>query len=253
VIFNNVIRLESTTSTMDVAVDLLRRNGPARVHGTAILADSQTHGRGRHGRRWHSERRGDLLVSYVLSPRVSVLGMMPILAGLAASQAVDTLAAAESRIKWPNDVLVGGKKVCGIIAESVAQGRETAVVLGVGMNLVFEPSEAMELRVLVDNLNRIADRKISRDDAFRVLTARIEALYEALESGGGIIDDWKRRLSTIGQPVTVASADTGAESDRFTVTGIAVDVDELGRLIIRTGDGHLESVAAGEVTVLDLG
>lgn len=249
-IFKNVIRLESATSTMDVAVDLLRQRSPSLAHGTAILADSQTQGRGRHGRRWHSERRGDLLVSYVLSPRSSMLGMMPILAGLAAARSVDELAAVESHIKWPNDVLVDGRKVCGVIAESVTQGRESAVVLGIGMNLVFEPAEAMELRVPVDNLNRIAGRKISRDDAFRALSAHVESLYEALESGASIIDEWKGRLSTIGQTVTVASVNPQAESDRDTVRGVAVDVDDLGRLLIQTDAGYLEAVAAGDVTVL---
>ena len=249
-IFNNVIRLESTTSTMDVAVDLLRHEGPTLTHGTAILADSQTHGRGRHGRRWHSVRSGDLLVSYVLSPRSSVLGTMPILAGLAAAEAVDALAGVESQIKWPNDVLVGGKKVCGVIAESVSQGRETAVVLGIGMNLAFEPTATLDIRVPADNLNRIADRRIYRDDAFRVLTARVEVLYEVVDSGGSIVEEWKQRLSTIGHPVTVESVNTRADTDRDTVKGVAVDVDELGRLIIRTEGGHLEAVAAGEVTML---
>ena len=249
-IFNNVIRLESTTSTMDVAVDLLRHEGPALAHGTAILADSQTHGRGRHGRRWHSVRSGDLLVSYLLSPRSAIVGTMPILAGLAAAEAVDALTGVESQIKWPNDVLVGGKKVCGVIAESVSQGRETAVVLGIGMNLAFEPTETLDVRVPADNLNRIADRSISRDEAFRVLTARIEVLYEAVDSGGSIIEKWKQRLSTIGHPVAVESVKTLAGTDGDAVRGIAVDVDELGRLIVRTEGGHLEAVAAGEVTML---
>ncbi len=249
-IFNNVIRLESTTSTMDVAVDLLRHEGTAVAHGTAILADSQTHGRGRHGRRWHSVRSGDLLVSYLLSPRSAIVGTMPILAGLAAAEAVDALTGVESQIKWPNDVLVGGKKVCGVIAESVSQGRETAVVLGIGMNLAFEPTETLDVRVPADNLNRIADRSISRDEAFRVLTARIEVLYEAVDSGGSIIEEWKQRLSTIGHPVAVESVKTLAGTDGDAVRGIAVDVDELGRLIVRTEGGHLEAVAAGEVTML---
>ena len=249
-IFNNVIRLESTTSTMDVAFDLLRHEGNAVAHGTAILADSQTHGRGRHGRRWHSVRSGDLLVSYVLSPRSAIVGTMPILAGLAAAEAVDALTGVESQIKWPNDVLVGGKKVCGVIAESVSQGRETAVVLGIGMNLAFEPTEELDIRVPADNLNRIADRRISRDEAFRALTARVEVLYEAVDSGGSIIEEWKQRLSTIGHPVAVESVKTLAGTDGDAVRGIAVDVDELGRLLIRTEGGHLEAVAAGEVTML---
>ena len=249
-IFNNVIRLESTTSTMDVAVDLLRHEGTAVAHGTAILADSQTHGRGRHGRRWHSVRSGDLLVSYVLSPRSAIVGTMPILAGLAAAEAVDALTGVESQIKWPNDVLVGGKKVCGVIAESVSQGRETAVVLGIGMNLAFEPTETLDIRVPADNLSRIADRRISRDEAFRELTARVEVLYEAVDSGGSIIEEWKQRLSTIGHPVAVESVKTRAGTDGDAVRGIAVDVDELGRLLIRTEGGHLEAVAAGEVTML---
>lgn len=251
--FENVIRLESTTSTMDVASDLLSRTPPAVAHGTAIVTDHQTHGRGRHGRRWHSEPGRDLLVSYVLNPRASILGMMPILAGLGAAKSVDDIAAAESRIKWPNDVLVNGKKVCGVIVESVSQGRDTAVVLGVGMNLTFEPSDAQDVRVPSDNLSRIANRLISRDEAFEVLSTHIKALYETLDSGVAIIDEWKARLSTIGQAVTVAYPEAHAGSCRDNVNGVAVDVDELGRLIIRTGAGHLEPVAAGEVTILGQG
>ena len=83
-----------------------------------------------------------------------------------------------------------------------------------------------------------------------MLTARVEVLYEVVDSGGSIVEEWKQRLSTIGHPVTVESVNTRADTDGDTVKGVAVDVDELGRLIIRTEGGHLEAVAAGEVTML---
>ena len=247
--FKEVIRFGTTTSTMDEAANLIRSNSAEAPHGTVIVADRQTLGKGRHGRQWLSARAGDLLVSYILRPRKALVGSMPILGGLAASRAVDQLADVESRIKWPNDVLIHGRKVSGVIAESVIQGGETAVVLGIGVNLVFEPSPDSRLRVPSANLNEFAKKTVTRDVALDELCQQVKAGFEALERGESIVPEWKARLETLGRSVVVTFK-SGPESDgEHAVRGIAEDVDDQGRLMLRGDDGHLVSVAAGEVTI----
>ena len=247
--FKEVIRLGTTTSTMDEAADLIRSNSPKASHGTVVVADQQTLGKGRHGRQWLSDRVGDLLVSFILRPRRALVGSMPILGGLAASLAVDQLTGVESRIKWPNDVLIQGRKVSGVIAESLVQGGETVVVLGIGINLVFEPMPDSQLRVPSANLNEFAAEPIGRDAALDVLCQHVKAGYELLGRGESIIPDWRERLETLGRSVVVTFKSDATAESKHVIRGIAEDVDELGRLMLRGEDGHLVSVAAGEVTV----
>ena len=253
--FTEVIRVATTTSTMDDAAALIRERSPSGAHGCVVVADRQTRGRGRHGRRWLAAREGDLLASFVMHMRSSLLGKVPMLGGLAAGLAVDELASVSSVIKWPNDVLVGGKKVCGVIAESMSQGNGTAAVLGVGMNLAFDPTQAADLRSPAANLNAFTEGLITRDAALEVLSRHVAVLYETVDRGdsGQLFECWRRRLETLGQRVTVSmNVGAGAGGDGA-LDGIAEDVDASGRLLIRRDDGALEAVSAGDVTVVGRG
>ena len=236
---------------MDEAASLIRSRPSSDLHGTVIVADHQSSGRGRHGRRWNSSATSDLLVSFVLSPRPGLVASIPILGGLAASHAVDELAGVVSRIKWPNDVLVDGCKVAGVIAESVIQGGETSVVLGIGINLVYDAGSAQDDDLLLpaDNLSRLAGTRIHRDSALEVLCRFLTEGYERLDKGMDIIEGWKSRLVTLGSSVVVitqSDVDGGLGTE---LRGIAADVDELGRLIVRQDDGHQVAVSAGEVSL----
>lgn len=236
---------------MDEAAYLIGSRPPSELHGTVIVADRQSSGRGRHGRRWHSSATGDLLVSFVFSPRPGLVASIPILGGLAASRAVDNLAGVASRIKWPNDVLVDGRKVAGVIAESVIQGDKTAVVLGVGMNLVYDAELDQDNGLLMpaDNLSRLAGAMIYRDSALEVLCRFLTEGYERLDKGMDIIEEWKSRLVTLGSSVVVITH-SDVEGERGNeLSGTAVDVDELGRLIVQQDGGHQVAVSAGEVSI----
>lgn len=247
--FDNVIRLGAASSTMDEAAALIRLNAPIDLHGTAIVADRQTHGRGRHGRRWLSSPVGDLLVSFVLSPRKALVASIPILGGLAASMTVDELAEVDSRIKWPNDVLVDERKVAGVIAESMIKGGESAVVLGIGINLVFKADAGDDLTVPVDNLSRLAGHPISRDSALATLSRFLSEGYAKLDKGVDVHAEWKSRLETLGRGVIVSVKSDARGENGNKLRGVAEDVDELGRLIVRQDDGHLVAVSAGDVSL----
>ena len=247
--FNDVIHFDATSSTMDEAASLIRSKPLDSLHGTVIVADRQSLGRGRHGRRWLSSAVGDLMVSFVLTPRKGLVASIPILGGLATSKSVDELGKVESRIKWPNDVLVDGRKVAGVIAESVIQGAGTAVVLGIGVNLVFVADAGDDFPVPVDNLSRLAGSTITRDTALEVLCSCLSEGYEKLDKGMDIHGEWKSRLETLGHKVVVRFKSGVGDENGNELRGVAEDVDELGRLLLRQEDGHLVAVSAGDVSL----
>ena len=247
--FKDVTYIDATSSTMDEAASLIRSKQLTELHGTVIVADRQSQGRGRHGRRWLSSAVGDLMVSFVLTPRTGLVASIPILGALATSKSVDELGIVESRIKWPNDVLVDGRKVAGVIAESVIQGADTAVVLGIGVNLVFAADAADDFPVPVDNLSRLAGSTIARDTALEVLCRSLSEGYEKLDKGLDINGEWKSRLETLGHRVVVRFKSDGLGENADELLGVAEDVDELGRLMLRQGDGHLVAVSAGDVSL----
>ena len=127
----NVTSLGLVGSTQRVAIDHALSGGPS---GLVIVAEAQTDGRGRHGRRWHSPR-GGLYVTAVLRS-IENVRLLPLLAGVAVAEAIETFAGIEAELKWPNDILVGGKKIGGVIAESGWSGGEVKfTLLGVGVNV----------------------------------------------------------------------------------------------------------------------
>lgn len=254
----NIVHLARTTSTMDAALAHLRRTSPAEAHGTIIVAETQSAGRGRHGRKWISDARGDLLASFILQVRASLVPCFPMLCGLAAARTVDDLIPQTASIKWPNDVMVDGRKVCGILAESWSAHDETAVILGFGINIVFDPQDASALRHPSANLREFATAPIQRDDALARLQSHVAELFARLEHGEpeAVHAAWAQRLETLGKTVSVAcgapdhvqgdSAGDGKRGD--SITGVAEGVDETGRLLLRERDGTLHAVSAGDVT-----
>ena len=244
-----IFHLSRTTSTMDVAQKLIKdADDASMLHGMVIIADSQSRGRGRFGRRWDSSGGDDILASVILCPRVSIIGRLTTMASLAAALTVDEIASTSSAIKWPNDVLVNGKKICGVIAESITTGSEFAGVIGIGLNVNQLPSEdrdrgyvATSIRELIGNLATVNRRRV-----LVVLLRNLNELYDALERGEAITPEWREKLVGLGSRVEVSFASESC--GREIISGIAEDVDEFGRLMIRDDDGFIRVAAAGEVT-----
>ncbi len=245
-----IVHLRRTTSTMDVSRELIQSASDVQaLDGTVVVADEQSRGRGRFGRTWDSQCCDDLLASVILCPRLSMTGQITIMGSLACAMAVDALTLARSEIKWPNDVLIHGKKVSGVIAESVITGDAFAGVLGIGLNInsVIPADETRAYQAI--SIRQVADRtkRFRRAKVMAVLLGYLNELYEALDRGESIIPEWRDRLITLGSEVRVAMAAENASGE--VICGIAEDVDEFGRLLLRDRDGVMRAVAAGEVTL----
>ena len=245
-----IVHLRNTTSTMDVSRDLIESASDVRaLDGTVVVADEQSRGRGRFGRSWDSQCCDDLLASVILCPRLSMTGQITTMGSLACAMTVDALTMARSEIKWPNDVLVHGKKVSGVIAESVITGDAFAGVLGIGLNVNSVVPQHGTRAYQAISIRQIADRtkRFKRANVMTVLLGFLNELYDSLDRGESIIPEWRDRLVTLGSQVRVTMATENASGE--VLFGLAEDVDEFGRLLIREPNGAVRAVAAGEVTL----
>ncbi len=247
-----ISHLEVTTSTMDVAWKMAHDGAP---DGTVVIADHQSAGRGRHDRSWVSKQAQDILCSVILRPRVALAGELLMLAALAATDVASSLGI-EAGIKWPNDVQVGGKKLAGVIAESKTgpgSGGEIqessdliTAVIGIGLNVNFDPASATETAPDSSSLATELGQDVDRQDVFQRLMQSLDTHYSTITTGGTVIPIWRERLTTLGREVTIAS---GKPNEPAELSGLAHDVDSIGRLIVRDENGRDWPVSAGEVTV----
>lgn len=219
---------ERTRSTQDLAWSWARDGAP---EWSLVGAAHQTAGRGREGRTWLDDEGASLLVSVVLRPPADApLGLLPLAAGAAAAAACAAAAAREVRCSWPNDLLLDGGKLGGLIAQSGQTPDGTAVILGIGINLARAPRD-------VD----VPTAALGPVDAGALLGAMLGSLrrrYPRLDARE-VLDDYAPRCDTIGRPVRARIPDG-------TVEGIAVDLDDDGALVVEV-DGRRVRVTSGEV------
>ena len=234
-------------STMDEA----DRHGAAGVvDGTVVVAETQKASRGRFGRTWVSQP-GNLYFSVVFYPTLMALPLLSPLAGVAVVRAIAKTTSLRPRIKWPNDVLIDGKKVAGILVESVISGEEVRyAVLGIGVNVALDPAELGELSTTATSLNATTEREVPREDLLRRLLQELDGLYLALRKGESPIEEWRGLLDTLGCRITASG---GRESPAGIVEGITEGVDELGNLQLRLDDGRLITLTTGDVTLVQNG
>ena len=244
-----IVHLQRTSSTMDDARESVKRAEDAyELNGTVIIADEQTRGYGRFDRSWDSGPGEDILISVIVCPRPSISGQLTIMASLGAALAVETLTESVVEIKWPNDVLVGGKKICGVIAEGSMVAEAFAGILGIGLNVNMMTAgddgrdyQATSIRELSGS-----DGSIDRVAVLSVLLENLNEVYDAVDRGESIMPEWRGRLTTLGSEVSVSMKTTNGVGEL--VSGVAEDVDEFGRLLIRESSGTLRALASGEMT-----
>jgi BirA family biotin operon repressor/biotin-[acetyl-CoA-carboxylase] ligase len=223
--------------------DLARRVAQAgATEGTVVLAGRQTAGRGRLGRSFISPR-GGLYLTVVLRPTLEHLRPLPIIAALAVARGLERVAGLRTALKWPNDVLVGGRKICGILVESDLMGQTVNyVLLGIGVNVNADMSAYPEIAAIATSAAAEAGCDISREALAAAVLNELEALYLAVQGGRPVQDEWRARLETLGRQVRVSCGQTVEE-------GLAEDVDGDGSLILRRPDGSRVTIAAGDVTL----
>ncbi len=236
-----VIYYPRLPSTMDKA---RRQAQEGASEGTVIVAEEQTAGRGRIKRTWLSPK-GSIALSIILYPEVSYLSSLIMVASLGVAHAIEKVTGLKAQIKWPNDVLINNKKVCGILIESEVKGKRVDyAILGIGINVNIKLADFPEIQPLATSLSHELGREVSRLEVLRCLLAEIERLYLALPSGDSVYREWRDNLVTLGKKVQVRSEET-------TYEGIAESVASDGSLLLRQPDGSLTKVVAGDVTPLN--
>jgi BirA family biotin operon repressor/biotin-[acetyl-CoA-carboxylase] ligase len=237
-------RVGRVTSTNDVLREQARAGAPA---WTAVIAEEQTAGRGREGRAWTSPA-GNLYLSVLLRPalEVSSLGLLPLLVGVGVAEACTSLGAA-ARLKWPNDVVVGERKLGGILVEAASSGGTVDfVVAGIGVNLAATLPE--ELRELATSLEAESGRRYEAEDAAHVVLGRIRVWYDRLASEGpaSVLAAWRAfAVAWWGRRVEVLSGGQRVE-------GQAVGIDDSGALLLLDATGQQVRVVVGDARALRL-
>ena len=217
--------------------------------GTVAVAATQRKGHGRAGRAWVSPSAG-LWFSILVRPRLKAgeSAKLGFVAGLAVAEVLYEAYGLNVETRWPNDVLMNGKKVGGILAEMVTSGEAVNyTVVGIGVNANFKVKEALP-RTLWRKTTSIEDelgKHIQLDVLFRVLLERFELMYELFVRDGlePVLERWKKYAAFLGGQVDVTS-----ENERW--TGTAVDVDADGALILKLDDGSTERVFSGDVSII---
>lgn len=226
----------------------LKERASSLPHGAAVIADSQTEGKGRRGKRWENTPGDALYLSILLRDWSPVQAApLPLVAGLAVSEALASFGVA-CDLKWSNDVLVGDKKICGILCESRIQGKQSTVIMGLGINSNQLPQDFTRLHLVYATSLRMVTGKqyTSPTLAAAVLNALEPMLRQCREQGfsGDLRDRYRRRCVTLGREVRLQ--DAGGEK-----CGKAVDIAPDGALLCEI-DGVLLPVTAGEVSVRGL-
>lgn len=234
--------LDSVDSTMNAAFALALDGA---VEGTVVCAESQTKGRGRLGRGWSSPKGKGVYFSIVLRPSLSPMetAKLTLLAAVSVSEAIEEVTGVRARIKWPNDLLVNGCKLAGILTEMRAELDQVRfVVIGVGINVNNTISQLVDGAT---SLRQETQQSISRIALLRSVLARLELRYfEMRRAGfGPAIAEWKERSVTLNNRVRVQDPNGFTE-------GLAVDISDEGGLLIRLDDGSIIKRMAGDVTMV---
>lgn len=240
-----ILRFDSLASTNAEAA---RQAVDCAPEGLCVVASEQTAGRGRLQRRWVSPKDAGLYFSIILRPTFeqNAWPLLTLMASLAVHDALIEACTLETDIKWPNDILVDDRKLCGILAETVETELGRSVIVGIGINLTRQafPLELYETATSVESATgSVPDREV----VLQCLIAGLKRRYEMLHSPAGgkeMVQAWSARSSYAnGKRVRVAS---GEETLEGTTRGLEHD----GALRVETGDGQIRIVRAGDVTAV---
>ena len=236
---------QETTSTNDV-IEKLARDGVKE--GAVVFADSQSGGRGRLGRKWLSPGHRGLWFSVLLRPhlRPQAATQLTVASAIALRRAIALLTGLKPEIKWPNDILIRGKKVSGILTELSAELDQVQhVILGIGVNVNLNPSDfPPDLRRLATSLKAELGRPVSRPELAVTILRELDKDYARVTSGqfAAVADEWEQHCTTLSHEVVIT---IGGRQLR----GRAESLTDDGALLLRTDHGRLERIIGGDVTL----
>ena len=238
-----IVYLPSVDSTNRRARQLAAEGAP---HGTLVIADEQTAGRGRRGRGWISPAGEGVFMSLILRPQShpSEVARLSMQTALAVALAIAQTTGLDARIKWPNDIVCGGRKVCGMLLEMNADEQAVHdVVAGIGIN-VHQTQFAPEIEKTASSLDLLSGQRVCRAALVRAFLEAFERA-EALAAQGALMDAYRARSATLGKRVQVI-----APAGSF--TGTALEVTDSGSLIVEDEEGQRREVLAADVSVRGL-
>lgn len=246
VIGRRLICFRETGSTNEVAFKLAEEGAE---EGTVVVAEAQRHGKGRLGRRWESPAGVNLYCSVILRPPIlpPCAAQLTFLSTVAVARAIAATTSLHPSIKWPNDLLVNGLKVAGLLNEMSAETEKVNfIVLGIGVNINMRRDQfPADLRHPATSLFLEEGQPVSRHAFTRSLLEALDALYDTYLARGyePVRKEWLARCNFIGRQVRI----TFQEKE---LAGMAQGIDQDGALLVRLPDGKVERVLAGDVTIL---
>ncbi len=236
---------EEVESIQNIARNLAAEGAP---HGTVVIAETQSAGRGRMGRSWHSPSGVNLYTTVVLRPRIAMAEVprLSLVAGVAAAEALEDVAPGIVQLKWPNDVWLNGRKAGGIIAEAVTDRsqRLDSVLLGIGLNLNLALDDVpAELRQRAISVYIATGHRCDRVSVANTLFTRLNIRYDDTVTRGfsAVCPEWERYSALTGKRVTIVDAGTREE-------GVVRGIDTDGALVLETSNG-VRRIIAGDVTL----
>ena len=243
VIGRDIRVFEETNSTNDI-VEKLARDGVKE--GVVVFAEAQTRGRGRLGRKWLSPARRGLWFSVLLRPdlRPQAATQLTVAAATALCRAIRAQTELKPQVKWPNDILINGRKVAGVLTELAAEiDHVKHLILGIGVDVNLSASEfPVELKKIATSLKIESGRHLNRLDLAAAILRKLDADYQRIKSGrfAEVADEWEEQCITLGHRVRIHIGNRE-------ITGRAEALDDDGALLVRTEHGHLERIIGGDV------
>ena len=240
-----ILRFDSLDSTNTEAVNQAKRGAD---EGLCVVARQQTAGRGRHGRSWISEKDAGLYFSIILRPKIEIrlLSLVTLMTAVATAEVLSELYGLKPDIKWVNDIHIGGKKICGILADAVETSKGLSVVVGIGINLK-RPPESSELNKISTSVESETNKTPKTEVLLEQLTAKLAHYYKIFnrENGGEIIRQrWIQNSSyAFGKQVRVVLANE-------IIIGETCGIEINGALRIKQSGGEIKIIQAGDVEML---
>jgi len=241
----HVVHYDTAFSTQDIAAEMARGGA---TEGTLVIAETQENGRGRKGRSWVSFPKGGIYLSLILKPNLmpSQVVQIPLIAGVAMTKAIRETVSLKPMIKWPNDIIIGKKKVGGILTEMSSEiDGVNYVVLGVGLNVNMPTSVFSEdIFDIATSLIFECGKNTSRTKLVQGFLCGFELIYTKflVHGFGSVRDEWKELNNTIGSQVKIS----GNGKD---IEGEAIDIDADGFLLVRKDNGNISRIISGDVSL----
>jgi len=229
-----IFHFNELDSTMNIARKMAKEGAK---EWTIIIAETQTQGKGRLGRKWLSSK-GGIYFTVILRPKITPLyaPRINLMASIAVARTIRKLFNLKAELKWPNDVLLNGKKICGILAEMDAEiDKINYVNLGIGINVNNIISKQEETAI---SLKEILGKEVDRKSFFYSLLKELKET-QALLNKADLLEEWKRLSATLNKIVKVITINGE-------IIGKAIDIDAYGALLIKTSEGSLKSIFAGD-------